>query len=204
MSAAATPVMRAPSAATALSLAAGLAVLAAIWLLPLESWLPDFPAFMLRHMGLVAVAAPLLVLGLPRLSPLIAISPLIAAVLEFLAVWGWHLPRLHGFARTSTAGMIVEQGTFLLVGLLVWAGCLRASQPLAGAGGLLLTTMHMTLLGALLTLAPRDLYFAFCGTSPDLSGQQLGGMLMLGIGTPIYLTVGLVLTAQALGDRSLA
>ena len=41
---------------------------------------------------------------------------------------------------------------------------------LAGAGALLLTSMHMTLLGSLLVLSNADLYTAFCGTPPDLFG----------------------------------
>ena len=64
--------------------------------------------------------------------------------------------------------------------------------------------MHMTLLGAILTLAPRDLYADWCGTAPDLSGQQIGGMLMLAIGTPVYLIAGLVLTGMSLRDRRVA
>ena len=61
--------------------------------------------------------------------------------------------------------------------------------------------MHMTLLGALLILAPSDLYAALCGRAADLTGQQVGGLLMLAIGTPIYLGVGLALTARALRER---
>jgi putative membrane protein len=61
--------------------------------------------------------------------------------------------------------------------------------------------MHMTLLGALLILAPRDLYAAICGTAPDLTGQQAGGMLMLAIGTPVYLLGGLLLTGRALAEE---
>jgi putative membrane protein len=180
----------------------GLALLGAIWALPLERMLPVFPVHMLRHMVLVALAAPLLVLGLPRMGDALAMSPLIAAALEFAVVWGWHLPQLHAAARLDTGVFAAEQLSFLLAGLLVWAGCLRGGQPLAGAGGLLLTSMHMTLLGALLTLAPRDLYAALCGTAPDLTGQQLGGLLMLAIGTPVYLFAGLALTARALSERS--
>ena len=56
--------------------------------------------------------------------------------------------------------------------------------------------MHMTLLGAMLVLAPRDLYAELCGTAPDLSGQQIGGLLMLGIGTPVYLAGGLWLVRR--------
>lgn len=66
-----------------------------------------------------------------------------------------------------------------------------------------MTSMHMTLLGALLVLAPRDIYAAICGTPPDLSGQQIGGMLMLAIGTPVYLIAGLWLTGQALREKGL-
>lgn len=188
-----------------LALLAAAALLALIWGAPLGDWFgAEFAGHMLRHMVLVAVATPLLVLGWPRLGDRLAISPLIAAAVEFVIVWAWHLPQAHGLAWVTGIGYVLEQGSFLLAGLLVWAGCLRAEQPLAGAGGLLLTSMHMTLLGALLILAPRDLYWEFCGTAPDLSGQQLGGILMLGIGTPVYLAAGLALTARALqeGERA--
>ncbi|MGR3498258.1 MAG: cytochrome c oxidase assembly protein [Limimaricola soesokkakensis] len=183
----------------------GLGLLAAVWVAPLEMWLgSSFAGHMLRHMTIVALAAPLLVLGWPALGRALALGPLIAAALEFAVVWAWHLPRAHALAYRSEAGFAAEQASFLLAGLLVWAGCLRAGHPLAGAGGLLLTSMHMTLLGALLILAPRDLYSAWCGLMPDLGGQQLGGMLMLGIGTPVYLVAGLALTARAVKEREAA
>ena len=186
----------------ALYLLSGLGLLAAIWIVPLERLMPDFAAHMLRHMTLVALAAPLIVLGLPRLAAWLAVPPLAAAVAEFAVVWAWHLPAAHGLGRTVPLGFVAEQASFLAVGLAVWAGCLRADRPLAGAGGLLLTSMHMTLLGALLVLAPRDLYAEVCGTAPDLAGQQIGGMLMLAIGTPVYLVAGLALTGSALRERS--
>lgn len=185
------------------ALLTGLGLLAAIWLAPLQAVLPPFAVHMLRHMVLVALAAPLIVLGLPRLADRLAVPPLAAALAEFVVVWAWHLPAAHAQGRAGVPGFVAEQGSFLLVGLMVWAGCLRSDQPLAGAGGLLLTSMHMTLLGALLVLAPRDIYAAICGTAPDLTGQQLGGMLMLAIGTPVYLVAGLWLTGQALRERSL-
>ena len=180
----------------------GLAVVAALWLLPLEALAAQFPAHMLRHMGLVAVAAPLLAAGFPRALAPLAISPLAAAAVEFAIVWAGHLTVLHAAARLSGAAFVAEQAAFLLAGLLVWAGALGARQPLAGAGGLLLTSMHMTLLGALLVLAPRDLYAALCGTAPDLTAQQAGGLLMLGIGPPVYLAGGLWLVRRALAQEA--
>lgn len=182
----------------------GLAMLAAVWFAPLDAVLPEFALHMLRHMTLVALAAPLIVLGLPRLAGGLAVSPMAAALAEFVVVWAWHLPVAHALGRLQAVGFVAEQASFLAVGLMVWTGCLRADRPLAGAGGLLLTSMHMTLLGALLVLAPRDLYAALCGTAPDLSGQQIGGMLMLAIGTPVYLVAGLWLTGQALRERGAA
>lgn len=177
----------------------GLALLGVLWLAPLGDWLwAAFPAHMLRHMGLVAVVAPLLVLGFPTLGRVLAFPPILGAVVEFAVVWGWHLPGLHGAADRGGLATVAEQGSFLAAGVLVWAGALRAVQPLAGAGAMLLTSMHMTLLGALIILAPRDLYAEICGRAPDLGAQQIGGLLMLGIGTPIYLVAGLALVARAL------
>ena len=174
---------------------AGPAVLLALWLWPWEPWLGPFGGHMARHMGLVALAAPLLVLGFPRLTAPFTVSPLAAAVLEFLVVWGFHIPAIHEAAALDAPAFVIEQAAFLCAGLFVWAGCLR-SGGLAGAGGLLLTSMHMTLLGALLTLAPRVLYGQGCVGS--LEEQQLGGLLMLALGTPVYLVAGLWLTGGAL------
>ena len=161
----------------------GFALLGLLWLVPLERLTgAAFPVHMLRHMGLVAVVAPLLAFGLGDRLRWLMISPLIATVLEFMVVWAWHLPHLHGMAYLLPAGFALEQGSFLIVGLLVWVSALRAHNGLAGAGSLLLTSMHMTLLGALLILAPRDVFAEICGRAADLGGQQLGGLLMLGIG----------------------
>lgn len=176
----------------------GLLSLAAIWAVPQAVWpVPGFPAHMVRHVVLIAVAAPLLVFGLPRGTGWLAIPPVPAAALEFVVVWGWHLPAPHAAARLAMPAFIAEQASFLLVGLAVWAGARRA-HPLAGAAGLLLTSMHMTVLGALLILAPRDLYSALGGRMADLAAQQWGGLIMLAVATPIYLVAGLLLVRRAL------
>ena len=139
----------------------GLLVLAGLWALPMQGWLAaDFPHHMLRHMGLVAVVAPLLVLGFPRLASVFAVSPLVGTVVEFAVVWGWHIPYLYGMAKLHVVGMAAEQASFLL--------------------------------------APRDLYASSYGGLADLTAQQLGGLLMLGIGTPVYLIAGLALVRQVL------
>ncbi|QYX56889.1 cytochrome c oxidase assembly protein [Roseovarius sp. SCSIO 43702] len=173
---------------------------AALYLPPWEAWLGEFAGHMLRHMGLVAVAAPLVVLAAPGLARRVGLPVMLGVLIEFVIVWFWHLPGLHGPARLSLWVAVVEQASFFAAGWAVWASALTAREPLLGAGGLFVTSMHMTLLGALLILAPNDLYAEICGRAPNLTGQQLGGMLMLGIGTPIYLFGALALARSSLRE----
>ncbi|HXG67992.1 MAG TPA: cytochrome c oxidase assembly protein, partial [Blastocatellia bacterium] len=75
----------------------------------------------------------------------------------------------------------------------------------AGVVGLLLTSMHMTLLGALLALTPRPLYHhaaGFSGLTP-LEDQHLGGAIMLLVGGISYLAGGCGLTVGLLRSRAL-
>ena len=167
--------------------AAGASLALALWTLPLGDWLGAFPAHMLRHAALIAVVPALIAPALPRLQ--LPLLPL--AMLEAVAAWGWHLPAAHTAAALSPALRVAEQGSFLLAGLLVWWGA--CSRPLAGAGAVLLTSVHMTMLGTLITLAPRPLY-----PSCDLASQQAGGVLMLAVATPAYLLGGLFLARRGL------
>jgi putative membrane protein len=196
-------------------LAGGCAVLGLVWLGPLHAFAPGpFSAHMAMHMGVVAVAAPLLTFGVaggerdpvrrwPRLFP-----PLPASVVELIAVWAWHAPGPHAWARSSICGALLEQATFLCSGLLVWLSAFggdtqrRTERAAQGGVALLLTSMHMTLLGALLALPPRPLYPAHHHggqhwLSP-LEDQHLGGAIMLVIGGAVYLAGGIMLAAQLL------
>lgn len=197
-------------------LIAGLVTLTAVWLGPLPALAPQaFWAHMTMHMGVVAVAAPLLTLGVaggrydpvPRAPRLFAPVPM--SVAELIVVWVWHAPALHHLARQSAAGLVAEQGSFLLAGLAVWVSAFGGSRSgdRAGAGvvGLLLTAVHMTLLGALLALASRPLYGhveGFAGLTA-LEDQHLGGAIMLLVGGAAYLAGGLWLTAGLVRDRAL-
>jgi putative membrane protein len=66
--------------------------------------------------------------------------------------------------------------------------------------GLLMTSMHMTLLGALLALSPRPLYphLSGIGNLTPLADQHLGGAIMLLVGGLSYLTGGMWLGAAIL------
>jgi putative membrane protein len=188
-------------------------MLAAVWLGPLPQLARQaFCAHMMMHMGVVAVAAPLLAVGVAggRLDPVRKapelFAPILASVLELVMVWAWHAPALHQAARDDTAALVAEQGLFLIAGLFVWLSAFggdawrRGNRTAAGVVGLLLTSMHMTLLGALLALTPRPLYahmHGFAGLTP-LQDQHLGGAIMLLVGGISYLLGGLWLTAGLL------
>jgi putative membrane protein len=197
-------------------LIAGVLALAAAWLGPLPSLAPVyFSAHMSMHMAVVAIAAPLIAVGiaggrgdLTRRAPSI-FSPIPASLVELVVVWAWHAPVLHHFARSSMPGLVLEQGMFLASGLLVWLAAFgseasRGARAGAGVVALLLTSMHMTLLGALLGLAPRPLYVhAGHGRAvvSALDEQHLGGAIMLAVGGVSYLAGGLWLSARLLRWR---
>ena len=191
----------------------GLVTLAAAWLGPLPQLARQaFAAHMTMHMAVVAVAAPLLALGIAggRFDPVrrapAVFGPIAASVLEAVVVWGWHTPALHQLARHAPAGLMVEQGMFFVAGLLVWLSAVggdprdRASRAGIGIVALLLTSMHMTLLGALLALPARALYPHATGLAglTQLQDQQLGGAIMLVVGGLAYLLGGLWLIARLL------
>lgn len=190
----------------------GLLLLVLVWLGPLfGAWRGSFTAHMLAHMGVIVMAAPLIAIGLPekwRPGPAMpAALPVLASLFELVAVWGWHAPSMRVIAQTSMAGSVAEQATFLLAGLFLWSTSFAApaerTHAAAGAGALLLTSLHMTLLGALLALSPRPLYgkgeVTCFGIVLDAGqDQQLGGVIMLLVGAAVYLAGGLSLVARLL------
>ena len=184
-----------------LALGLGLAVLALAWLGPLPRLTEgSFAAHMALHMSVVAVAAPLLALGIVRggaAQP--AWAPVAASLADMAAIWAWHAPALHTLARTTGAG------------LAVWVTALAAAQgrrggALAGAGALLFAAMHMTMLGVIVTLSPRLLCRAPT-EGPTLFGldalrdQETGGVLMLAAGGAIHLAGGLALAGRAIRNE---
>lgn len=198
-----------------LVLALGLALLAIVWLGPLPALAPQaFFAHMLMHVGVVALAAPLIALGLcnTRLDPVrrwpAPFAPLPASLLDLVVIWAWHSPALHHLARHEPRTMLLEQGMFLAVSLLVWLSAFGGDHRRRAAGGiaaLLLTSSHMSLLGALLATSPRALYEHALAHQPfglnALEDQQLGGVLMLFGAGSAYMVGALWLLAGLLRRR---
>lgn len=195
---------------------AGLLMLFFVWgLLPILVP-PTFYAHMIMHMGVVAVAAPLLAIGIAGggSDPVIKFphlfAPIPISLIELVVVWAWHTPGLHHLSRHTVLGTLTEQSMFLTCGLLLWLSAfgggshLEANRAAAGVIGLLLTMMHMVLLGALLALTPRPLYshdHSHAGLTP-LEDQHLGGAIMLVGGGVSYLLGGLWLSVRVLRGNS--
>lgn len=190
-------------------LSVGLLSLAAAWWLPIPFFdRHTFWGHMVMHMLVVAAAAPMLALAVAgsKLDPVSRIpkilSPLPVSIAELIAVWAWHSPALHHAARHTVFGILAEQATFLIAGLAMWISACGGNdgdaspRRAAGVVGLLLTSMHMTLLGALLALAPRPLFEHHHGhgTLTALEDQHLGGAIMLLTGGISYMLGGLGLT----------
>jgi len=177
---------------------AGWTVAAAAFLSPLCALSVSlFSARVGQHMILILVAAPLLALATPPRweRP----SHLWPATLAFLAaLWFWHMPAPYAATFWSTPLYWTMHATLFGSAIWLWSALL-AHPPRQAAGALAagtLTSIHMGLLGAILTLSGHALfvphYFtaAAWGFTP-LGDQQLGGALMWVPGCLLFLLVGL-------------
>jgi putative membrane protein len=202
----------------ALLIAAAALVLAVLWLGPLTGMARrSFAWHMILHLAVTSVAGPLLALGFVARLPASGIGRrplvlgLVASAAEMAVVWGWHLPPLHEWAALGDAAFALQQASFLLGGMLVWLVAFGDRSRAATAAGvlvMLLTFVHMTMLGMLLAFAPTLIYSpVVCqgsfGLGP-LDDQRLGGALMAAAGGLPYLVGGLALAARLLRPTGLS
>jgi putative membrane protein len=185
-----------------------------------------FTAHMVEHEIVMAVAAPLLVLARPavvflwawpntirrsigraaRRDPLrlvwaLATAPVVATLLHGLAIWIWHVPVLFDAAVTHLVLHRLQHLSFLLTALLFWWALLRNCGAGAATGHLFVTMTHTSLLGALLTFAPRVLYGVQTVHAADwgltaIQDQQLAGLVM-------WVPAGTIYAGAALGFAAL-
>jgi putative membrane protein len=192
-----------------------------------------FWVHMTQHEILMLVSAPLLVLGRPLIPFLWALSPpwrqrvtnlgrakpfraiwtsisvpVSAWLLSAVALWVWHVPWL--FDRTLSNDWIhaAQHTTFLVTALIFWWPVMN-QIPSFGYGGSLIyiftTILHTSVLGALLTFAPRPWYSSYVITAPTwhlsaLEDQQLGGLIMWIPAGTLLLIVALVLLVKWMNE----
>jgi putative membrane protein len=195
-----------------LPILAGLGTLAIVWGGPLPALVQNsLAAHMTMHMGVVGLGAPLIAIGIAaRLGKNSALArspilPIFAGALDLVVIWAWHAPTLHHLARSEPLVLAIEQASFGIVALVLWTASF-CGPALAGAISLFFTSMHMTLLGTLLSLATQPIFPQHgVGHSRGFSvlvDQQLGGVIMLGAGGAVYLIGGLVLVQRVLRRSS--
>jgi putative membrane protein len=149
-----------------------------------------FAARILQQMILVLIAAPLIA----RAWPLAAgdsghsrsVWPMwLSAGAFFVALWFWHMPGAYDATLSSPYLYWTMQGTLFGSSILLWRELLQHRAEQTGdilAVGVL-SSMQMSLLGVVLVLTPRPLFFSHLTTTAawgftPLQDQQLGGALI--------------------------
>ncbi|HEV7714639.1 MAG TPA: cytochrome c oxidase assembly protein, partial [Steroidobacteraceae bacterium] len=181
---------------TRIQAAAGWLVAAVAFISPLCALSVSlFSARIGQHMMLLLIAAPLIALALPASHLQRGTRGLWAtASAFFVALWVWHMPTPYDATFTSTALYGLMHLTLFGCGILLWRELLqhRPAHTIEVLVVGVLTSMQMTLLGAVLTLAGHPLFSrhlltaAAWGLSP-MQDQQLGGILMWIPGTLLFL-----------------
>jgi len=214
--------------------AAGVAVLTVALLSPLDRWSAElFSMHMVQHELLMLGAAPLLVIGRPLPVWLWAfgaagrgtigrivrprgvrgvwsalLSPGLAWSCHALALWVWHVPKFFDAVLVSRPLHDLQHVTFLATALMFWTALLEErNRERRGAGILYLftTTVHTSVLGALITFAAHPWYSTYLqmpvhwGLSA-LEDQQLGGLIMWVPGSMVYVGMALLLLARWIGS----
>jgi putative membrane protein len=188
---------------------AGWLLLAGALVSPLH-WMGEhlFTAHMVEHEIIMACAAPLLALARPigaflwafpvdlrrrfgragrqrhiRAGWTAMTSPLAATIWHGAVIWFWHAPIMFDAAVTSVLVHRLQHVTFLVSALAFWWALVRRCDRGSAVFHLFATMIHTTLLGALMTMAPRVLYVRQTtdslrwGLTP-LEDQQLAGLVM--------------------------
>ena len=149
-----------------------------------------FSAHMVQHELLMAIAAPLLVLGRPAVPMLWGLPdsvrkpvgrtfttrsvtaawrlltvPLAAFVLHAATIWIWHAPSLYDASVTNELVHAAQHLSFLVTALLFWWSVFHGRGNRKSDGSAILwlfaTAVHTSLLGALMTGSDSPWYSAY-------------------------------------------
>ena len=194
--------LRGTALRTQLAASIGWALVAAALLSPLCALsVALFSARVGQHMILLLVAAPLIAYAWPRMQlsqrtrGRLAWQLWTPALAFFIALWFWHMPDPYDATFRSDVVYWSMHVTLFTTAALLWRALLHhvpEQTPEVVAIGAL-TSLHMSLLGAVLTFAGRPLFTWHIlaitdrwGLTP-LQDQQLGGVLMWVPGMLLFL-----------------
>ena len=185
-----------------------------------------FSARVGQHMILALVAAPLVIVGRPdalfrRLLPAgadwLASRQLVkvctsapgAAVLFAILLWVWHAPGPYAATFSSSSVYWLMHLSLFSSALLVWAVVLdrSASGAISALAAGVFTTLQMTFLGALITIAHHALYLPHAATTAawgmtPLTDQQLGGAIMWVPACTVFTGATVIALARVLRESS--
>lgn len=164
---------------------AGFALLAAALITPLCNLsVALFAARAVQHVTMLLVAAPLLVMGMPRgrVGP---IETLTAPIVFAALLWFWHVPAFYDATLQNNVVYWAMHLTLFGAALSLWRGLLGDGAAVFRS---LFTGVQMSALGALLTLSPRPWYSVYSTTTwswglSQSGDQQLGGVVMWVVGS---------------------
>lgn len=192
-----------------------------------------FWVHMTQHEILMLISAPLLILGRPTIAFLWALpaawrekvaglgrsrmfksgwglvsAPMSAWLVSALALWIWHIPWLFDETLRSDWIHAAQHTTFLVTALAFWWPVVNRSPALGYGGGVVYvftTILHTSILGALLTFAPRAWYSSYVTTAPAwhlsaLEDQQIGGLIMWIPAGTLLLIVALALLVKWMNE----
>ena len=189
---------------------------------PLEPYTgDDLTLHMTQHMLLMYVAAPLLVLGAPfptllwalptrarlRLqrrwqkfhravaSDLWALWLGLAAAVQAILLWVWHLPALYDAAVGDQLVHVAEHASFLFPSIAFWwvvTGVVRRTRFGASVLAIFIAKFPGLFLGVGMTLALRPWYPSYGEGAAALRDQQGAGVVMWVGGGMIATVAGLV------------
>jgi putative membrane protein len=192
---------------------------------------------MLKHLLLMTVAAPLvlagspafpLTCGLPKLlipkhrllaTPLARVlrsgftNPVLCWLAGAVAVIGWHLPVAFQLGMRSRWVHSIEDGSFLMAGLLFWSPIVQSSPSAMRSSRwsmalyLFLATLPCDILSAFLVFCNRLVYPFYLSTPQlfslaPLEDQECAGALMWVWVTFAYLIPAVAITVQMLAPSN--
>jgi putative membrane protein len=135
-------------------------------------------------------------------------GPLTVWALHGVALWVWHIPSLYEAALRNDGIHAVQHLCFFVTAGLFWWALVHGRFGRAGYGVAVFyvftTALHSSILGALMTFAPRLWYPLYEARTlrwhlSPLEDQQLAGLLMWVPAGVIFLILGLALFAAWMG-----
>jgi len=175
-----------------------------------------FSARVAQHVALELVAAPLVAIGAPwRAYWALAVRgkrfgrgqphPLLAAGFFAAIIWYWHAPGPYDLTFEHAAIYWTMHVSAFGAALLLWNSLEQAFSRAAPAAiaASVASSVQMTFLGALITVAPHPLYAPHALTTAawglsQLDDQQIGGLIMWVPGCSIFLAAALLAFARVM------